>query len=275
MPARPLPQGPTGALEANTLTTTRIHLNHLVATLGAQFPLRGLATADLQRHVDRRKAMKTKRGRFLSPVTIRMEVAGLRAAWKWALNMGLVTGDLPFRGLVYPKSDERPPFMTRAEIERAPEAERDDLWDVLYLTKDEVTALLCHVRDHAAHEWIYPMVCTAAHTGARRAELLRMRVNDVDFDSATPSVLIRKRKRSKGRRTTRRVPRSTELANVLRSWLASHTGGPSLFCHGTEVGHSPKRSRTTGHPNGPTRPTTKLGRMATVTERSAARGRSR
>jgi integrase len=255
-----------GALEANTLATAKIHLNHIVATLGEKYPLRGLSASELQRHIDRRKTTTTKRGRPLSAATIRKEIAGLRAAWNWARNMGLATGDFPARGLVYPKADEPPPFMTRAEIERVPTAERDDLWDVLYLTKDEVAGLLSHVRDHAFHGWIFPMVCTAAHIGARRSELIRMRVSDVDFASGT--VLVREKKRSKGRRTTRRVPLSTELAAVLKTWLGSHPGGSYLFCHGPEVDHSTKRSRTTGHRNGPGRPTTKVGRMATVTERT-------
>ena len=32
--------------------------------------------------------------------------------------MGLVSGHFPNRGLVFPKADEKPPFMTRPEIER-------------------------------------------------------------------------------------------------------------------------------------------------------------
>ena len=123
----------------------------------------------------------------------------------------------------------------------------------------------------ACDAWIYPMVFTAAHTGARRSELIRMRVADVDFASGT--LLVREKKRSKGRRTTRRVPLSAELAAVLKEWLAAHPGGPQLFCHAGEVGRSKKRSRTTGHQSGPGRARTEARPGGTV--RGAATGPSR
>jgi integrase len=78
------------------------------------------------------------------------------------------------------------------------------------------------VKEHARHGWIYPMFCFAAHTGARRSEILRLRISDFDFEAR--SVLIRE-KRGKGRRTTRRVPMSGFLASVMREWFDAHPGG--------------------------------------------------
>jgi integrase len=106
------------------------------------------------------------------------------------------------------------------------------------------------------------MVCFAAHTGARRSELLRARVADLDFEGET--VLIREKKRQKGRRTTRRAPLSPFLVGVLREWLGHHPGGPYLFCHGDVVGCSKKRSRTTGHKGTGTRSTSLRGRIEAV-----------
>jgi integrase len=57
------------------------------------------------------------------------------------------------------------------------------------------------------------MLLLAAHTGARRSEMLRARVEDVDLGSAAAT--IRDKKRVKGRLTTRRVPLSTALAAEL------------------------------------------------------------
>ena len=51
----------------------------------------------------------------------------------------------------------------------------------LYLQVHEIAALLATVKEKDAYPWIYPLVCTAAHTGARRSELARMLVTDVDF----------------------------------------------------------------------------------------------
>jgi len=130
--------------------------------------------------------------------------------------------------------------------------------------------LLEHARSQARHPWIYPLACMAAHTGARRSELIRIQVADVDF--AGGSVVIREKKRVKGKRSTRRAPLTPTLRAALEAWLAVHPGGPSLFCQAGEVAHSKKRSRTTGYQNGNVRATTQKGRMATVTAREELPG---
>jgi integrase len=185
----------------------------------------------------------------------------------------LVPGPFPGKGLVYPKADEKLPFMTWTEIERRIQAgglnqkQVEELWDCLYLRKEEITQLLDYVNGHAAYPWIYPFLCTAAHTGARRSELLRIEVADVDFDAEM--ILIREKKRSRKQRTTRHVSLTPFLKGVLRGWMASHPGGKYLFCHSGEVARSKKRSRTTGHLSEKTRPSSLKGRMATVRRREA------
>ena len=256
--------------EKNTLYTDRIHFNHMVATLGEKFPLEGLGQADLQRHVERRASLD------ISPVTIKKEITTLRTAWHWAVHTGLLSGDYPNKGLIYPKGDELPPYQTREEIERQVAAgnltpeEIEDLWDALYLRPHEIGELLEHVRTHARHPWIYPLACMAGHTGARRSELIRMQVADVDF--AGGSVTIREKKRVKSKRSTRRAPLTPLLKDALTAWLAVHPGGPTLFCQAGQVARSKKRSRTTGHQNGKGRATTLKGRMATVRHRDEAAG---
>jgi integrase len=258
-----------GAMEDNSLSTVRMHLTHFERTFGPKFRIQQLALADLQRHVTTR-AKKKYRGKPLSPVTLKKEVASLRAAWNWAASAGLVRGVFPSKGLVYPKADEKPPFMTRQEIERKlhdgmTQKEKAELWDCLYLTRPELDELLKFVRGRAAHPWIWPFFCFIGHTGCRRSEALRALVTDVDFVGGT--VLIREKKRSRKQRTTRRVPLTPFLARVLKDWLATHPGDPALFCHEGEVFRSKKRSRTTGHQNAKVRPSSLKGRMATVRKR--------
>jgi integrase len=256
-----------GSFESTSLKTAGVQLGHFERTLGEAFPVQSLSLADLQPHVESRSKQKY-RGRRLSPAMLKKEVAALRAAWNWAARMGMVKGSFPNHSLVYPKGEEKLPFMTRAEIERrlaggglTPKQLRE-LWDCLFLTLPEVAELLAHVRERALHPWIYPMACFAAHTGARRIEAIRALVADVDFDAGT--VMVREKKRVKGKRTTRRVPLSPFLAGVLRDWLQEHPGGPLLFAVSEEVGRSSKRSRTTGHRNGEGRPTSLKGRFASV-----------
>jgi integrase len=82
------------------------------------------------------------------------------------------------------------------------------------------------------------MFALAAHTGVRRSEMLRAEIKDIDFAGET--MLIREKKRSRGERTSRRVPLSGILVQALRDWLNRHPGGQSLFCHPLQV----VRSRT-------------------------------
>jgi integrase len=259
-----------GSLEHHTLRGIRRHFRHLAKHFGESFPIRSLSLADLQGYVDRRAKAKGRRGLVL-PATIEKEIVTLRTAWNWGAKMDIVAGRYPYDGLRYPKSDEKPPFRTRAEIERQLKGldlrRAHELWESLYLTVEEVGRLLGHVRDRAAHPWIHPLIATAAHTGARKAELLRMLVGDVDFASGV--VVVREKKRVHGLRTTRRVPLSTSLAGVLEAWLEAHPGGPHLFAQAEEVDRSKKRSRTTGHPwKG--RPGSNAARVAGVRERARA-----
>lgn len=82
------------------------------------------------------------------------------------------------------------------------------------------------------------MLLAAAHTGARRGELVAARVEDVDFADGT--LLIREKKRMRGQRSFRRVPLSAELEQVLRDWIGQHPGGQHLFCHKGNVPRSKK-----------------------------------
>jgi integrase len=237
-----------GAMEENSLDTTKMHLRHFVATLGKGFAVGSLKLADLQRHVERRAKKRGIRKRLLSPTTIRKEVATLRAAWNWGVQAGLLSGPFPHRGLKYPKSTEKPPFQTWEEIERQIQAggldaiQQRDLWDCLYLTPPQIEELLEFVKTQAAHGFLYPMFAFAAHTGSRRSEMLRALVTDIDFTGET--VLIREKKRARGQRTNRRVPLSPFLVRVLREWLGCHPGGQSLFCHPLQVVRSRKKRLT-------------------------------
>lgn len=230
---------PAGTLEANSLLTIQIHVQHFQRVLGARFAIQTLQFEQLQGYVQAR-SQERFRSKPISPATIRKEIATLSGLWRWGSRMGLLSGSFPNQGLKYPKTTEKPPFQTFAEIDRQiargglSQAEIDELWDCLYLTLPEIDELLQFVRERACHDFLYPMVTLAAHTGARRSELVRSRINDADLMGST--ILIHEKKRVKGKRTTRRVPMSGRLTAVLKDLLAGHPGGPYTFCHPTQDG---------------------------------------
>ena len=199
-----------GAVEKNTLYTSKIHLAHVAGTLGERFLIASLAHADLQRHVTRRSATGSA-----AAVTIKKELDTLRSAWNWAKRMGYVPGDFPGAGLVYPKGEEKLPFMSWTEIERriATGGNPEDLWECLYLREPEVASFLDFVQERKAPSWVYPMCVMAAHTGARRSEMIRAERQDVDFEAGI--ITIREKKRVRGKVTTRRVPISARLKEAL------------------------------------------------------------
>jgi integrase len=90
----------------------------------------------------------------------------------------------------------------------------------------------------------HPMFTLAAYTGARRSELLRSQLSDIDFKDKV--VTIREKKRVRGKLTTRRVPLSPPLERVLKAWLKIHPGGPHTFCHDTAVIERSRKSQQRG-----------------------------
>jgi integrase len=216
------------AQEENTLKTAKVHFKHLTTTYPEQFPLSELDHAALQRHVDRRAEDGVK------PVTVKKELGTLRSAWNWGKRNGLVTTGWEGRGLVYKKGTEKPRFQTRAEIEKQiavkklTAQQKRELWQALYLQQAETDEALAIIQGKATRPWVYPMAYTAAFTGARRSELLRMQVSDLDLDGGT--IVVQEKKRVRGQLTTRRVPLAKGLEIVLRNYLARHPGGDLLFC---------------------------------------------
>lgn len=233
-----------GALEDTTLTGMQVHIRRLKSVLGGRARLDSFGLEHLQEYVNRRARDKGRRGRNLSAATIKKELRTLKTAWTWAMDSGALNRPLPSKGLRYPKTTEKPPFQTREEIERKiargglTEAEEADLWDCLFLTLPEIDQVLGLVKNRARQPFLYPMFVFAAHTGARRSEMIRSHIDDIDFDGQT--AIIREKKRVRGELSTRRVPLSPLLLTVMRDWLANHHGGNQTFCLEPTIARSTK-----------------------------------
>ena len=235
---------PEGSLEESTVAGMNVHIRHLKRIMGGKLSLHEMQLGELQDNVDVRSNEKGRRGRAVSPATIKKELTTLRLMWNWARNASHFDRVLPQKGIRYPKSEDKPRFQTWKEIEQKitcgglSDAAQADLWDCLFLTLPEIDELLKCVQRTAAHSFIYPMFVFAAHTRARRSEMMRSRIEDIDFYNAM--VTIREKKRVRGKLTTRTVPLSPLLSTVLEAWIAKHPGGQHTFCLEREVVRSKK-----------------------------------
>lgn len=225
---------PKNALELSTIKMMKIHDRHLRRILGNRFNVALLTYNDLQKYVNKRSKQPGNRGRTISGSTIKKEIATLRGMFAWAIRNQLIPeNEFPSEGLRYPKATELPPFQTYESVlqqtsDLDPESdEAKNLWSTVFLNLDEVDELLDHIHQNRLHPFLYPMFAIAAHTGARRSEILRAEPGDVGNDVLT----VRERKRKRGKHSTRRIPLSPRLKTALRDWLEIRPPSPFLICN--------------------------------------------
>jgi integrase len=198
-----------------------------------------VTVANMQNYVDRR-LRDSYRDKPIRPDTVKKEVATFRLIWNWAVSQDYLTGPAPTKGLKYPKTEQKLPFMTRKDIEKIAnrggltEQQQKALWNCLFLTSKQVQEVLDHVIQVAEHPFIFPMFVFAAHTGARRSEILRSQVDDFDFQSGT--VMIREKKRNHDKSLTyRRVQMSELLIQTMQKWFSQHPGGQFSICEPVKI----------------------------------------
>lgn len=225
---------PPGAMEANSLATIRIHRNHLVRILGGRTAVPSLTTTIVQGYINTRSREKY-RGKLLSSRTIKKEVTTLRSVWNWGKEHALVNADAPTKGLRYEKEEDKPDFMTWEEIQRQvargglSKGQVKVLWDALFLSTEQVAECLEYVRSVAAAPFVFPMFVFVAHTGARRSEVVRSRVEDIDFDANRTRIREKKKNKTK-KETWRYVELSPLLKQVMGTWLREqHPGGHTVL----------------------------------------------
>jgi integrase len=103
------------------------------------------------------------------------------------------------------------------------------LWIALYLTRPEIEEFLLYLRRYSTLPWVYPMMAFAAYTGARRSEMLRALATDVDL--ASGMLILREKKRVKGRQSHRTAPITPRLAEAIREgrFDTQHVSGVKVY----------------------------------------------
>lgn len=226
---------PTGAKSSNSLATEKTHLDHFLTILDKKTPIDTIGVAELQTYVTKRSKQPGIRGRNVQPETIRKELVTFGTMRRWAKGQGWCDGEIDRQTIKLPKGAQKPPFRTWAEIESivekgglTPEEQRD-LWDCLFLDEKEVSDFLTFVRKNGKAPWLYPAVAIAAYTGARRSEIMRSEIRDVDFLRGVVTLREKKRQQSKSL-SYRTVDIHPRLAEILKAWLADHPGGKYTVC---------------------------------------------
>ncbi|MEM9410263.1 MAG: tyrosine-type recombinase/integrase [Planctomycetota bacterium] len=223
------------AKEEATQKTEQTHLRHMRRLLKLSTPLQSTRVSAIQAYVDKR-LLEKRNGKPLLPDTVKNEVVTFRLIWNWAVNQELINMRSPTRGVVFPHRSEKPPFMTRKEIEQKisrgglSDDQLDELWESLYLSGNEINEILIVAKQNIRCPFIYPLLVTAAFTGARRSELLRSQIDDFNFENNT--VHFREKKKSRSKSVTfRSVPMSETLRDTIKVWLENHPGGQMTFVH--------------------------------------------
>lgn len=230
---------PSGSHEDSTLSYMQIHRRHFERIIGKRFAVQTLAMGDLQSYVTKRSKERGRRG-TVSASTIKKELVTFGSVWAWGAEEGKLVGGFPRKGVRLPKEKDLPPFQTWTEIEEQTDDSESELWDCLYLTMSEIEKLLEDARENAAFPFIHPMMACAAYTGARRSELIRSELSDIDLRSKV--LTIREKKRVRRKMTTRRVPISDPLLPILAKRIKTHPGGRYTFCHqATRIARSRKK----------------------------------
>lgn len=223
-----------GAIEDSTMSCMKTHSGHICRILGNHFSFADTQQSDLCNYVEKRIQEKGQHSKKVSAVTVRKELSTFRTAWNFAKDQGIIQRSFPNRGLRLPKTEEKLPFRTFEEVERRiakggmNSRQIAELWDAVFLTLPDIVEVLSHVKTTSADPIVFPMFAYAAYTGARRSEIIRSQLDDLDFDTCT--TLIREKKRTPGQITTRRIPLSPALFDALREWLNRHPGGMGTFC---------------------------------------------
>lgn len=228
---------PAGSKEPATLATELVHLNNLKRVIGESRALHTISPSDLIDYIKQRQQDDGNRGGKIRSDTIRKELQTFRLLWSFGKREGNVRSECPLDGVDLPKKHRKPPFQTREQIERRiargglTDPQIAELWECLFLSEKEVAEFLQYVKIAAQtllrFPYIYPALCFCAYTGARRSEMFRCLIDDVDDEH----VLIREKKRDNDvEHTFRNIPVSPQLKAVINEWLAIHPGGQFLSC---------------------------------------------
>lgn len=196
---------PEGAKQPATIATERIHAGHLLRILGNC----DTSQMDLQSYILKRSKEKGLKGRKVSGGTIRKELITIKQ----------IIPSVTLKGLRLPKESSKSPFATYDQIAQQTSDTTSQLWESLFLDVDQIAEVVGYLSG-----WLKVAVAIAAYTGARRGEILRLTVADVDMINGYLRLASAKQSRKK-KLVYRSVDLSPQLIEILRTHLAGRKTG--------------------------------------------------
>lgn len=233
--------------DAATRYTEDIHIAHLKRGIGAKAELASIDLGTAQKYADRRRREKAKgRAQTTQAVTILKELKTLAIIWRWTAGRPgspsrpgapAMAKEVPFNAadIQFPAERPKQPFRTWAEIERTmargglTKVDIAELWECLYLDIGQIGEVLGHVETAATRDFLYPMLCAASYTGARRSELCRSRIDDWNLDEGVVQIRQKKKKAKREEFSYRAVDLNSVLKAAMRTWFENHPGGQYAF----------------------------------------------
>lgn len=219
--------------EPKTKLTTQTHINHFLRLIG-NIPCATVCENTIQQYINARAKEKNSRGKRVKGDTIQKELGTLSSIW----NAAKVEKKVPEtfqtlvskKGLTFPKQDEALPFQTIEQVESqvslcTTKSELAELWGSLFLRLPEAEQFLEDIKDrngdsknrHNRCRWLDTMIATAIYTGARKSELLRLRIADLDFSKKKIRLTEKKKRKAISYRF---VPMHDKLVILLTDYLA-------------------------------------------------------
>jgi integrase len=182
--------------------------------------------------------------------TVNRDIAALKAALSKAIDWEIITSH-PLQKLKKVKTDDKgivrylskdEEKQLRIALDEREQRIKDERNSANQWRQERSYPLLPDFNDTAYVDYLKPMVLLTMNTGLRRGELLNLKWQHVDFNSAT---LILKASTTKSNRT-RYMPLNKESLNVLAAWRAQTEGENFIFCNpnGNQLTHC-KRSWAT------------------------------
>lgn len=225
-----------GRITAETFSEYERRLNAVCDRLGG--PARvidSIELCDLQRFVERRQ-------QEVSGDSVKRDLTRFFDMYKFAAASGWITRPLDREQVMtilkptIKRDKKKPAWRTYGETLRQIKRrnlsanQQKELWKRAYFDETELARFFDDLRDATCNSpgFVYPMVVAAMFTGARRSELCRMEIQDVDLDHGVFTIRQRKADRDYSE-SERIVPIHGQLAAALELWLIEHPGGKALF----------------------------------------------